>query len=323
MAQTLAYQPDKPTASKFGPGDDSTKHVYAPGSPDIDITQIMQGFGYYPTEAEAQSLAGSFTSDNNAASKAAGVSAIAQYVNQKQAEQERIKNDPLAALQTKMEESAALMKNQVQGLYGQLQDTLSSAPKLFGELTPDQIQAYLAPLKTSFDQQISTVQGVMGSRGIAASSTENNALAQTDKQFQENVLSTGLQVGLDAQKNKASSIQQQIQNLFGLTGQEEGMASNAAAQRSAQNLGQSNLIASLPYFLQQSANQQALIRKQTDSGGFWDTFNKVTSGINTAVNTTKNLFGMSPAPTAPNIPGTPGGAPGAMPAAPPSLFAPV
>ena len=240
--------------------------VYAPGASDINITKMMESYGYYPTQEEAQALQGSFTSDNNAASKAVGASAVAQYVLSKKAEAERQKNDPLVALQKKMDESVTLMKNQVQGLQTQLSDTLSAAPQLFGSLTPDQIQQYLAPLKTSFDTQLSTLQTTMASRGLGASSTENNALAQTGQKFKEDVLATGLQVGQTQQTAKAKSIQDQINNLFGLTSTEEQISAGAAGQKSAQDLGQSNLVSSLPYFLSQDAYAKEQARLASSGG---------------------------------------------------------
>ncbi len=260
------------------------------GAPNFNIQDVFEQFGYYPTQAEVNAMSSSFEGTYNGGQ--IGTSAVAQYVNFKQQEATREANDPLGALQTKMDDSVNQMKQQVQGLYGQLQDTLSAAPQLFGSLTPDQIQQYLAPLKTSFDQQMAQVQGIAASRGLGASSTEANALAQTNEQFQQQVFSTGLQVGQTAQTNKANAIQAQINNLFGLTGQEEGISANAAQTRSQQNLGQSNLMASLPYFLDQSAaQQQQIAQQQAQAGGFWNTFNKVTSGINTATGTAANLMG--------------------------------
>jgi hypothetical protein len=258
------------------------------GAPNFNIADVFKQFGYYPTQDEINAIAPSFEGRYNI--QAIGTSAVSQYVLQKKAEIDRQKNDPLAALQKKMDDSVALMKNQVQGLYGQLQDTLSAAPQLFGNMTPDQIGTYLAPLKSAFTEQLGQIQGVMASRGLAASSTENNALAQTGEKFQENVMSTGLQVGLDAQKNKAASIQAQINNLFGLTGTEEGIAGSAAGQRSSQNLGQSNLIASLPFFLNQASQQQDLIARQLNSqGGFQGKFDQVTGDISKGMNALQTL----------------------------------
>ncbi len=287
---------------------------------DEDIAGVFKQFGYTPTEAEISSLRPSFAEGmgGNVAT-----SAVGQYVNFKNEEAERQKNDPLAALQTKMEDNVTLMKNQITGLQGQLQDTLSAAPELFGSLTPDQIQTYLKPLQDTFKQQMSTVQSTIASRGLAASSTENNALAHTDQQFKNQVFSTGLQVGMTQQQAKAQALQTQINNLFGLTGHEEGLSASAAAQRSSQNLGQSNLISSLPSFLNAQSAQEAAFNKamNPDTGGFMNTFNKVTSGINQGVGAFQSLAmvpqqfrtntpGAAPGVNAPNTPYMPTSAPG-------------
>lgn len=244
------------------------------GQKNFDIQSVFKQFGYYPTQEEINAISQAFSGTYDPAAR--GISAVSQYVMAKKAEAERQANDPLAALQKKMEDSVALMKNQVQGLYGQLQDTLSAAPKLFGDLAPDQIQTFLAPLKTAFDQQVATVQGVIAQRGLAASSTENNALAETGQRFQESVFATGLDVGMKSQAAKAAAIQKQIDNLFGLTGHEEGIAGNAAQARSAQNLGQSNLIASLPAFLNAQSAQYDQLARANQGPGLLD---KINTGV--------------------------------------------
>lgn len=244
------------------------------GARNFNILDVFKSFGYYPSQEEISALAPTFQGRYNIGET--GTSAVSQYVLQKRAEAERQKNDPLAALQKHMEESVALMKNQVTGLYGQLQDTLGSAPQLFGNLTPDQIQTYLAPLQDSFKKQLSLVQGTIASRGIPGSSTENNALAETNRQFMDQTMATGLQVGMDSQKSKAAAIQNQINNLFGLTGTEEGIAGGAAGQKSQQDLGQSNLIASLPYFLSQDAfAKNQYYNAQNKGMGAWDVAERV------------------------------------------------
>jgi hypothetical protein len=278
-----------------------------------NIINSFIGFGYYPTEAEVASLIG--TSMGEGGSEF-GAASVANYVNMQKAEIEREKNDPLAAFQKKMMDSADLYKTQVQGLYGQLQDTLGSAPQLFGNLTPDQIDTYLAPLKRSFDTQLANVQSVMGSRGLSSSSSENNALAATGEQFKEGVLSTGLNVGMQSQQAKAKAISDQINALLGLAGGEERLGGAAASQRSSQALGQSNLIQSLPFFLSQAAKQNQLFQGALDSkGGFQDTFNQVTGDISQGMNAFQTLAMVpgqfktaSPQSSAsgPNLPGYPG-----------------
>lgn len=284
-----------------------------------NIINSFLSFGYYPTEAEVAALT---QSSEGVGGEQTGAASVATYVNYQKAEVLRQQDDPLAALQKKMQESSDLMKNQVKGLYTQLQDTLSSAPQLFGNLTPDQIQTYLAPLQGEFQKQLATVQGTIASRGLSGSSTENNALAATDEQFKESTLSQGLQVGMQTQQNKAAAIQKQISDLLGLTSSEEGIAAGAAGQRSSQNLGQSNLIQSLPFFLDQAALQRQLINKQqANQGGFFDTFNKVTGAINRGTDTFQNLAMIPSQFKSQGSGGAPYGAPGGGgPNLPPNAF---
>jgi hypothetical protein len=281
------------------------------GAPNFNILDVFHEMGYYPTQTEINAIAPAFEGRTDPGQ--IGTAAVSQYVLAKQSEATRVANDPLAALQTKMQESADTMKQQVQGLYTQLQGVLTEAPQLFGSLTPDQITTYLAPLQTAFKTQLATVQGALAGRGLGGSSTESNALAQTGEQFQEQVLSTGLNVGIQSQQARAKAMSDQINSLLGLTGTEESLASSAAQTRSQQQLGQSNLISSLPYFLDQSALQQEAARKAMQpQGGFQSTFNQVTGDISQGVNALESLGGIpqqfKTAPggsTAPNYP-TPG-----------------
>lgn len=259
------------------------------GSANFNIADIFKQFGYYPTQAEVDALSRSFSGKINPLQ--IGTSAVAQYVIQKQAEAERHKNDPLVGLQTKMSELMDQQQKQITGFYGDLKNTLAAAPQLFGSLSPEQIQTYLQPLKNTFDQQIASVQGAIASRGLAGSSTENNALAQTNQRFQEQVLSSGLQVGLDAQKNKAAAIQAQIDHLFGLIPNEQQVQAGAAKQQSAQDLGQSQLISSLPSFLNsQSFQDEAIEQANASKGGFQDRFNQVTGDISTGLSTAGKIY---------------------------------
>ena len=261
------------------------------GKAGSDLNAIFEQFGYTPTDAEVNSLAGAFGAENNAASKAAGVSAVAQYVNYMDQVNEFNANDPLTGLQTRMNNMITQNQQSVQNLSNQLQKTLASAPQLFGSLTPDQITTYLAPLKTSFDTQLSQVQATLASRGLGASSTEANALAQTNEQFQQTVLNTGLNIGLTSQQNQAQALQQEINNLFGQTGEAIESTTSAAEQQSKQNLGESNLIGSLPSFL----NSQALATAAnntaaSNTGGFQNTFNQVTGDIGKGAGAAGNLL---------------------------------
>ena len=66
---------------------------------DADIKGVFAQFGYTPTEAEIASLRPSF---GEGMGGAVATSAVGQYVNFKNAEKERMANDPLNALQTRM-----------------------------------------------------------------------------------------------------------------------------------------------------------------------------------------------------------------------------
>ncbi len=263
------------------------------GVRNFNLLDVFQEFGYQPTQAEINSLSASFAGSYNMGE--IGTNAIAQYVNYKNQQAEFEKNDPLNAVIQRSNDIFDKNMASVKGLSQQLQDTLTSAPKLFGSLTPDQIADYLKPLQATFKTQMDQVQGTLASRGLGASSTEANALAQTNQQFQETVLSTGLNIGLDAQKNQANSIEAMINNLFTQSGQALGVGGQAAGQKSAQALAQSNLIASLPSFLNsQSAMEQQIAAAQEKARhpGFQGTFNQVTSDINTGINTFSNLMSL-------------------------------
>jgi hypothetical protein len=259
------------------------------GRPIDEIRGVFKSFGYTPTDAEVQAFNEAFGEGRSGF--AAGTSVVAQYVNFKNQEAQRMASDPLTGLQTRMNNIIDQNTKSVTGLSQQLQDTLSAAPQLFGSMTPDQIGEYLKPLQTSFNTQMSQVQSTLASRGLGASSTEANALAQTNQQFQEQVLNTGLNIGMTSQKNKADALQQQINNLFGQTSQAMGITGGAAEKQSSQNLGQSNLIASLPSFLTaQSDQQQAFNKSMEPQGGFQNTFNQVTGDINQGVGAAGKLY---------------------------------
>lgn len=295
MAGTMQLQPwsggapSGDTSAPAGPGKADQSLITDPtgGAPNFSVLDAFKSFGYYPTQAEIDALAPSF--EGRIDPGTIGRNAVAQYVNYQNQIAQFKANDPLVSLQKEMGEAIDLQTKQVQGLYGQLQDTLTSAPKLFGSLTPDQINEYLKPLQTAFTSQLSQVQGAMASRGVAGSSTENNALAATDQQFKEQTLATGLSIGQQQQTARASSIQAQIAQLFGLVGTETGVKGAAAGQQSKQDLATSNLVGSLPSFLNAQSAEEEQIAKSNQGGGFWDTFNKVTSGINKATDTLENL----------------------------------
>jgi|SRR5579864_4424214 len=278
------------------------------GAANFNILDVFQEFGYQPTQAEISALSSSFGGSIDPYQ--IGSSAVGQYVNFMDQIKQTEANDPLAALQTSLATDIAQNRASIEGLYGQIQSTLTSAPQLFGDLTPDQISTYIQPLQTAFTQQLSQVQGAMASRGVAGSSTENNALAQTNLQFQQGLLSTGLSIGQQQQQARAQAMQAQINNLFGLTGQETGIKGQAAGQESAQNLSESNLLASLPSFYNSQAQmQEAIAQANKANTGFQSEFNTVTGDIGSATGALTNLFNVGKTAASAAGAGGPAGSP--------------
>jgi hypothetical protein len=291
-APSSAGQTPQSSAGGFtaaaGGGDPNTITDPTGGAPNFNILNAFEEFGYYPTQAEIDALAPSFEGRTNTGE--IGNNAVAQYVNYQQQLATFKANDPLTALTTQLNDAITLQTNQVNGLYNQLQTTLTSAPQLFGSLTPDQVNTYLQPLQTAFQSQLATVQGTIASRGLAGSSTENNALAQTGQQFQQNVLSTGLSIGQQQQQASATAIQNQINSLFGLTGTETGVLGQAAGQQSQQDLAQSQLVGSLPSFLNAQSAAETAQAKAASGSGAQGLFNTVTGDIGKATSAFENLL---------------------------------
>src|SRR5208337_1684483 len=100
---------------------------------------------------------------------------------------------------------------------------------------------------------------------------------QAQNEFQGTVLQSGLNIGLTSQTNQANALQTQINNLYGQTNQAMGITGAAAQQQSQQQLGESQLIGSLPSYMNaQSLNQGAYNTAATKGSTFQDTFNQVT-----------------------------------------------
>lgn len=207
---------------------------------------------------------------------------LGDYATSVKAETARQASDPLNSYIKMAGDYTTQMMGQAQTMYGQMQDLLSSAPKLFGNLTPDQVNEYLSPLQDAFTQAQAQTSGDFARRGLTGSSTEASALSQGTTTFEENVLSQGLSVGQQAQTAQASAMAARIQQLMTGAGQTFGLEGQATGQKSAQDLSQSNLLASLPYFLQQSdqatmANYKAQNNKGT---GFLNSLGQVNQAIN-------------------------------------------
>lgn len=192
-----------------------------------------------------------------------GGSAIANYVSTKKAQAERQANDPmnkvLEAQRTFVSAQEALAKGDREAaasLYDQLGGVLKEAPQLFGNMTPDQIDQYIAPLSRQFKEADAVTQTGAAARGIPGSSIEANAREEQNRIYKENLLSTGLTVGMTQQQNRAKAIQDEINRRSGLTvtgtnaqAAGLGLESGAAAHLSTLAANDQALLSSLPLYL--------------------------------------------------------------------------
>lgn len=253
--------------------------------PQVSVQQVkdvLKSFGVIADEAIATSFAGLDIIDAK--------NLLANYAIARKTETEREQNDPLNSYIKMAGDYTTKFNSMADTMYGQLDDLMSSAPKLFGEFTPDQVSQYLAPLQTEFQKAQAITEGAFGRRGLAGSSTEAQALALGTGKFQEDILSQGLSVGMDSQAKKAKVLQDRIAQLQSAAGQAFGLEGQATGQKSSQDLAQSNLLASLPFFLK-SADSAAVaaFKAANPEKGFFQKFNEVTGAINTGISTVGNL----------------------------------
>lgn len=232
------------------------------------ISDYFSQYGYTPDPGVIAALTTSIGADDQEGVIAGEVGEFMNAVNQIN---KAAANDPLQA--TLAQENAAITSDgSAADTYAtELQSVYSSAPKLFGSLTPDQIDSYLAPAQSAFNSAEQSVQGAAAKAGNTGSSLEASAMAQTDQQFKQGVTQTGLNVGMTEQTNQANVIQQlynqklQQQNLlYGLQQQTSGAIS-------AQNYQNAQFMAQLPMLLNSYATQQMQLRQQQDNaGGGWE-----------------------------------------------------
>lgn len=232
------------------------------------ITEYFKHYGYTPDPGVIAALVTSIGADNQEGVVAGEVGAFMNAVNQLN---KAAANDPLQGILA--QENAAIGSTGSQAdMYAQeVQDVYKQAPKLFGSLTPDQIDQYLAPARSAFDYAEGKVQTDAAARGNTGSSLEANAMAGTDKQFKEGVLQQGLNVGMQEQQNLA----QVIQNLYNQKLQQQsllyGLQQQTGGAISAQNYQNAQFMAQLPLLLNSYASQQMQLRNQQNtSGGGWE-----------------------------------------------------
>jgi hypothetical protein len=207
-----------------------------------NIVNRFLDMGYQPTEEEVQALV---PAAKGVGGFEAGASAVANYVQamrQLGPAQDFIKGNLLSEQEaSKMYDD--LSKVQLQGgdeAYQKAADLYSQAPKLFGSMTADQIQAYIAPVTQATKETLGQIEGGAARRGLAGSSLEAQALAEQQRLYQQNVLSQGLGVGLDQQQRQAAILQALGGAKYGLSGtfgqlgtQNRNLANASAGQYAA------------------------------------------------------------------------------------------
>lgn len=261
--------------------------------------EVLKSYGYDATDLEVQALAGLDIGNG-------GPQALAQYALTKSQQLERQAKDPLnsvlAAEKTFSSAQEAFAKGDIDSakeLYGQLEGVLKEAPHLFGNLTPDQIDEYMAPVKQQFKEADAVAQGSAARRGLGGSSTELALQGEEANKFKGQVLSTGVSVGMTQQQLQAKAIQDEVNRRTQLAGMHTsaaatgyGLQNQAAGQLSGQAQGDQSLLSSLPAYLRAQVLQELALKKQQeefDSGSFARKFGNITGMINTGLNTASNV----------------------------------
>jgi hypothetical protein len=232
------------------------------------ITEYFKHYGYTPDPGVIEALVTSIGADNQEGIVSGEVGAFMNAVNQLN---RAASSDPLVKILAQENQAIGTTGSDADVYAKELQDVYKTSPKLFGSLTPDQIDEYLAPLKSQFDYAEGKVQTDAAARGNTGSSLEANAMAQTGQQFKENVTKQGLDVGMQEQQNLAAV----IQNLYNQKLQQQnllyGLQQQTGGALSAQNYQNAQFLAQLPLLLNSYATQQMQLRNQQDANsGGWE-----------------------------------------------------
>lgn len=215
------------------------------------ILEAFQSFGYTPTEEEIKQLVP--VVDPTSGGVTRGQASVANYVQTVRAIQERQGNDPL----NKVIADERGFFSETEARAAGYKDQLEGPVKLFGGLDEGQIDQYLQPLSRSAEQSGARLEGAALRRGISGSSTELQTLADNERTFRENVLSTGLQVGLDERNRITNLLMQQYGLLPGSLGRQAGIAGQQSSQYAEDQMYQSEL----PIYLRGIAAQEYAIEE--------------------------------------------------------------
>jgi hypothetical protein len=267
-----------------------------------NIVNSFLEFGYYPTEAEVAQLIPTSAGEGGFER---GQSSVAQYVQARQDEIEQKENDPLKGFIEEEKVRRGEFEKQASDLYGQLQNVIKSSPQLFGSLSEDQIGTLLAPLQRAFQESGSQLEGALGRRNLTGSSIEANALAENERLYKQNVLATGLDLGLKQKDLEATAIRDRIGQLVNSASLGSQLMGQGFGQISSQELGTMQYLQQLPYFLRQSALQEQAFHKAMEGPSLWDNIDR---GIGTAT----NIFNLGKS-VASTVSGGMGGAPSSQP----------
>lgn len=242
--------------------------VTRPTIPNFDIASAFRDYGYEPSQEEIDALAPTFGGRINPGER--GRAAVADYVRTMKMEQERQANDPLKKFIEGQEPKIGEYEKQAQDVIGQLKKIISGAPQLFGSMTEDQVDQYLAPLQRATAESSARIEGAFARRGLLGSTPESQALAEQERQFRENTLSAGLTVGQQQQQLQAQTMQNILAQLYGQAGQIRGLVGQGTGQLSSQDLQQLQFLAGLPLLQRGIAAQERALadanQKKTDWG---------------------------------------------------------
>lgn len=225
------------------------------------ITDAFRDFGYKPDPAEID-LFDQILRVGGKGSEGSARSSVGAYVEAQKQISERRKNDPLNPYVKQEADRAKQYESLSQDAYDKLTQLYQTAPKLFGSMTPDQMDQYLAPLQDQYSRALSSVEGAFNRRGLVGSNIEASSLGEQDRLFKQNVLATGLQVGQQQQQDLGNAYQNRSAALLqGAQGAYNNQG-NALSQLSKLSADEYSMLASLPSYLQGQALQQLLIQKQ-------------------------------------------------------------
>ncbi len=288
MAKTLEYKPKDTSSSGGSTSPGSTEFKYTKENDpfrnsggkfanDQDfwksniITSFLH-FGYEPTETEVAQLIPTSAGEGG---YERGQTAVANYVSAQKAATDRKANDPLKGFSEQQQGLSDTQRAESGDLFQKALDVYKSAPQLFGGLKPEQIQQYLAPVNEAAKTGVAGVEGAFGRRNLVGSSIEANALAEQGRLYQQNVLATGLQLGLEQQGQLANLLQGRSANLLGAAEGAQGRLGAAKGQLSGQSFDESRFLSTLPVYLQQLAMQERAIQEAQGSSGKAGFFGKL------------------------------------------------